>query len=293
MNLRILVAILIVVAISLMAIVPKGGPVRVRVTTTTSLYATGLLDYLAEHFKRSHPNVELEFIAVGSGEALRRAEKGDACMVLVHAPSLERTYLEKGVITGRHIFSYNYFIIAGPPSDPAHVRAAKSPVDAFKRIYEAGEMGKASFISRGDNSGTNVKELSVWSSTDLNPRGKPWYLETGSGMGSTLLVANEKNAYVLTDIGTFLKYKKEGKIPYLEALYEGGNELLNIYSAYLVSSCGGKEAENARAFIDFLTNQAQDLIAEYGVSEHGRPLFYPARGKLDWLRREWRSLAEG
>ncbi len=283
--------VLIVVVASLLML--ESGPVRVRITTTTSLYATGLLDYLGDQFRRNHPNVELDFIAVGSGEALRRAKQGDACMVLVHAPSLEKRYMEEGAITEGRIFAYNYFIIAGPSSDSANVKEAKSPVDAFKRIYEAGERGKASFASRGDNSGTHVKELSVWSAAGLDPRGKPWYMETGSGMGATLLVANEKGAYVLSDIGTFLKYSKDGKISGLVILFEGGDELLNIYSVYLVPSCTGEEAKYARAFVDFVVKDAQDLIAHYGVSKYGQPLFYPAKDKLDWLRERWQALAGG
>ncbi len=284
-------AVALIIVASLLSL--KGGPVRVRITTTTSLYATGLLDYLGDQFRKDHPNVELDFIAVGSGEALRRAKQGDACMVFVHAPSLERRYMEEGVITDGRIFAYNYFIIAGPPSDPAGVREAESPVDAFERIYEAGERGEASFASRGDNSGTHVKELSVWRAAGLDPKGRPWYLETGSGMGATLLVANEKGAYVLSDIGTFLKYSKDGKLPDLVILLEGGDELLNIYSVYLVPSCTGEEAKYARAFADFVVRDAQDLIARYGVSKYGQPLFYPAMGKLDWLRKRWQALAGG
>ncbi len=285
------VTLLVVIVASLLTL--QGGPVRVRITTTTSLYATGLLDYLGDRFKRDHPNVELDFIAVGSGEALRRAKQGDACMVLVHAPSLEKRYMEEGAITEGRIFAYNYFIIAGPPSDPARVREARSPVDAFRRIYEAGEKGEASFASRGDNSGTHVKELSVWRAAGLDPRGKTWYMETGSGMGATLLVANEKGAYVLSDIGTFLKYSRDGKVPDLTILFEGGDELLNIYSVYLVPSCTGEEARYARAFADFVVVDAQDLIAHYGVSKYGQPLFHPAKDRLDWLRERWQALAGG
>ncbi len=294
MNAKIIAAIAIVLVFVVASLLMlESGPVRVRITTTTSLYATGLLDYLGDQFKKDHPNVELDFIAVGSGEALRRAKQGDACMVLVHAPSLEKRYMEEGAITEGHIFAYNYFIIAGPPLDPAKVKEAKSPVDAFKRIYEAGERGEASFASRGDNSGTHVRELSVWRTARLDPKGRPWYMETGSGMGATLLVANEKGAYVLSDIGTFLKYSKDGKVPDLAILFEGGDDLLNIYSVYLVPSCTGKEASYAKAFADFVVGGAQDMIAHYGVSEYGQPLFYPARDKLNWLRERWQALAGG
>jgi len=264
---------------------------RVRVTTTTSLYATGLLNYLADEFTKTHRNVSFDFIPVGSGEALRRAELGDACMVFVHAPALEKKYIEKRIITDHKIFAYNYFIIAGPSLDPGKVRKAEDPVDAFKRIFRAGERGEALFISRGDNSGTHVKELSLWKKAGLDPRGKPWYRETGSGMGNTLLVANEKKAYVLTDIGTYLKFRKEGKIPDLEMLYEGGEDLINVYSVYLVASCKDPERQLAIEFMNFVSEDAQPLIANYKLQEFGRPLFNPAAGNLDWLKDTWNKLA--
>ncbi len=292
---RIVVVLAIIVAAAVLVSLTQLGAqtVRVRVTTTTSLYATGLLDYLEDQFKKQHPNVEIDFIAVGSGEALRRAEMGDACMVFVHAPSLEKQYLARGAIAEGRIFAYNYFIIAGPPSDPAGIRGDDDPVDAFKKIYEAGEEGRALFVSRGDNSGTHVKELSIWREADLDPRGRPWYLETGSGMGNTLLVANERGAYVLTDIGTYLKFRKDGKIPNLEIMVQGGDQLLNIYSVYLVPTCSGEEAKYARMFADFVAGEAQDLIASYKEDVYGQPLFYPAGDRLEWLSEKWQELAEG
>ncbi len=283
------VAVLLVVLIFFT--IPRE--VRVRATTTTSLYATGLLDFLEEKFREREPRVEVDFIAVGSGEALRRASNGDACLVFVHAPSLEREYLERGSIYDGRIFAYNYFIIAGPPEDPAGVNGANSPVKAFSLIFRAGERGKAVFVSRGDNSGTHVKEMSLWKASGLDPRGKRWYLETGSGMGNTLMVANEKNGYVLTDVGTYLKFKSEGKLPNLEVLFQGGEELLNVYSVYLVTSCKGEEAKIAKEFADFVAEDAQDLIGSYGVKEYGRPLFYPAKGKEEWLSSMWDRLARG
>ena len=284
-----ILALLLIAVLAYLSL--QGGEVRVRATTTTSLYATGLLDFLEGKFKEIYPNVEIDFIAVGSGEALRRAAQGDACMVLVHAPSLERKYLDQGVIRDGRIFAYNYFIIVGPPSDPAGVRGASSALEAFSRIFRAGEMGKAYFVSRGDNSGTNVKELSLWNGAGLNPKGRRWYLETGSGMGNTLLVANERAAYTLTDVGTYLKFKREGKLPGLEVLYENDEELINVYSIYLVSSCGGEELYYAKRFVNFVLGDGQGLIGEYGVRNFGRPLFHPASEKLDWLREVWRKLA--
>jgi tungstate transport system substrate-binding protein len=268
------------------------GVVRVRVTTTTSLYATGLLEYLEEVFKKTHPGVEIDFIPVGSGEALRRAAQGDACLVFVHAPSLERRYIEQGVLERGSIFAYNYFIIAGPADDPANVRKASSAVDAFKRIYDAGEKGLARFVSRGDRSGTHVKELSLWRMAGLDPRGRPWYIERGAGMAETLVTASELNAYTLSDMGTFLKLKREGRIPGLEILYTNSSELINIYSVYLVASCYGDERRAAEEFMEFIL-ESQDLIASYGVEEYGQPLFLPAGPRIDELKKLWEVLARG
>lgn len=282
---------LVVASISVAYTLLQSREIRVRVTTTSSLYATGLLDYLAEVFSKNYPGVVFDFIPVGSGEALRRAANGDACMVFVHAPSLEKQYILRGVITNRHIFAYNYFIVAGPSNDPARIKNAPNVVEVFKRIYMAGEEGKAKFVSRGDNSGTHVKELSIWSLTGLDPHGKPWYLETGSGMAQTLLVANEEKAYVLSDIGTFLKFKKEGKILNLEILYTNDTELINIYSVYIVTSCTGAEREVALKFIEFVIGEGQGLIARYGISEYGQRLFNPAKGKAEWLEEVWEQLS--
>ncbi len=265
--------------------------VRVRVTTTTSLYATGLLDYLAAAFEKEHPGVHLDFIPVGSGEALRRAAQGDACLVLVHAPSLEDRYIREGVLVDGTIFAYNYFVIVGPADDPAGVQKASSAVDAFRRIFEAGEKGMAVFVSRGDMSGTHVRELAIWRLIGLDPHGKKWYLEVGAGMADTLVRANELHAYTLSDIGTFLKLKKDGRIPYLELLYTNSTELINVYSAYLVNGCSGAEWKAARKFIHFLATEAQELIARYGVEEYGHSLFYPAAGRMEELKKAWSMLA--
>ena len=284
-------AILALISLGFLTAFLVGREARVRVATTTSLYATGLLEFLADEFSEKQPGVSLDFMPVGSGEALRKAELGDACLVFVHAPSLEKKYISKGVISGRRIFAYNYFIIAGPASDPAGIRDSESPIEAFIKIYEAGERGEAVFASRGDGSGTHVRELSLWDRAGLDPRGRPWYMETGSGMGHTLLVANEKKAYVLSDLGTYLKFKKEGKISNLELLYQGGSELINVYSVYLVSSCTGRERDLAVSFMDFVSKDAQSLIAEYGIDKFGQPLFKPAEGSLERLEEFWEMLA--
>ncbi len=270
----------------------SSGIVGIRVATTTSLYATGLLEYLAEKFCKKYSNVRLEFIAVGSGEALRRAEMGDVSMVFVHAPSLEKIYIDNGVLVAHRIIAYNYFVLVGPSSDPADIRDSENAIEAFIRLYRAGEAGRAVFVSRGDSSGTHIKELSLWRSANLNPRGRSWYRESGAGMGQTLIIANELGAYTLSDIGTFLKFKKKGRIPNLEVLYANSTELINIYSVYIVSSSSGSVRSYAELFANFIYEN-QNLIATYGVEEYGQPLFYPAKGLEEKLYSLWLKLAGG
>ena len=223
---------------------------------------------------------------------MRRAEAGDACLVLVHAPSLERRYVEEGVLVGGARFAYNYFVIVGPRGDPANVSGAASAVEAFRRIYAAGEEGLAVFVSRGDRSGTHVRELELWRRAGLDPHGRPWYRESGQGMAQTLIMADELGAYTLSDIGTFLKLERDGRIPGLRLLYSGDPSLINIYSVYLVASCRGRERRAAEEFARFILER-QDLIASYGVDRYGQPLFYPAQGREEWLESQWRTLAGG
>ncbi len=293
--------IFLVVAVVLVAIIAIGvywyhtsnQKIVLKATTTTSLYATGLLDKLAEEFRKQHPNVIIQFIAVGSGEALRKAAMGDADMVFVHAPSLEKQYIDQGVLVDWGIMAYNTFIIVGPQNDPAGIKGLSDPIEAFRKIYEAGEAGKAFFVSRGDNSGTHVRELAIWKLAGLDPHGKSWYIESGTGMSQTLMIANEKNAYTLSDIGTYTKLKKDGDLPYLEIMVDKGTYLLNVYSIYIVNpdKYPNVNYKYAKMFRDFvLSKGGQEIIASYGVDKYGRPLFYPAAGKEEWLREQWQKL---
>lgn len=266
--------------------------IHLRVSTTTSLYSTGLLEYLASKYVDEHPDVRVEFIPVGSGQALLLAARGDVCAVIVHAPNLEAIYVSKNIIDNQVIFAYNYFAIVGPASDPANVRGAKSAIEAFRAIYLAGEKGKALFVSRGDHSGTNERELALWRTGVVNPEGRSWYLETGQGMAETLIMANEKNAYTLTDMGTFLYLNSTGRVQHLRVLLTGDASLINIYSAYLVTSCKGREREAAESFLEFLFKN-QDLIGSYRTSSIDAPLFMPANGVEDKLHKYWVELARG
>ncbi len=265
----------------------------IRVTTATSLYATGLLDKLAEEFKRRYPEVSIHFIAVGSGEALRRAVRGDADMVLSHAPNLERQYLNDGVLKSGGIFAYNYLIIVGPSEDPANI-AGMDPVRAMTAIYVAGEEGKAKFVSRADKSGTHARELMLWSLAGVNPLNKQWYLELGADMVQTLMVANEKGAYTLSDVSTYLKFSK--RLGGLKTLIEKGDALLNVYSVYVVNSAKvpGVNEKLAEAFMKFiLSEEGQKIIEGYGIVEFGRPLFNAANGDPKGeLKNAWEDIAK-
>jgi len=272
---------------------PPPSEIRVVISTTTSLYATGLLDYLASEFNKIYPNVKINFIAVGSGAALKIAEKGDSCAVFVHAPNFELKYINKGVIENGRIVAYNFFIVVGPPDDPAGIRDAPNVVEAFKRIYQAGERGRAIFISRGDGSGTHFKELSIWKKTGLDPRGKPWYLEAGAGMDQVLIMSNERGAYTLSDISTYLKFKREGRLPNIEELFAKGADLINIYSTYLVKSCPENIKRYAKAFLDFVYFNQKQLIGSFGVAEYGAPLFNSAIDREYELACTWLQLARG
>ncbi|MCS7386300.1 MAG: substrate-binding domain-containing protein [archaeon GB-1867-005] len=267
--------------------------ITLRISTTTSLYATGLLEYLAEKFEEKHPDVIIQFIPVGSGEALRRAAKGDVDMVFVHAPLLEIKYINDSTLINGNIVAYNYFIIVGPHEDPAGIKGL-DPIEAFKKIYKAGEEGSAVFVSRGDNSGTHVRELYIWKLANLSPHGNEWYVESGSGMSETLLIANELRAYTLSDIGTYLKLRTDGRID-LEPLVSKDDLLINIYSVYIVNPCKfrGVNYEVAKMFKDFVTSdEGQKLIGSYGVSTYGQSLFLPAKDKYGELEMIWVELSK-
>jgi tungstate transport system substrate-binding protein len=273
--------------------IPSQSEVRIRVSTTTSLYATGLLDYLASQFNKLYPNVKIDFIAVGSSAALKIAERGDACIVFSHAPEIEEQYIEKGVIDYGRIIAYNYFIIVGPLDDPAGIRNASSAEDAFRKIYEACESGKTFFISRGDNSGTHIKELSIWKKIGIDPHGKSWYREAGAGMDQVLIMSNEMKAYTLSDTGTYLQFKKEGRLPNIEELFYNDSSLINIYSIYIVRNCSSDLIPYARAFIDFIYYNQRDIIGKFGIDKYGAPLFIPAIDKEKELACEWLKIARG
>ncbi len=291
-----LIISVVVIALSLSyAFLSLGSVIRVKVSTTTSLYATGLADYLASSFNSVYPEARVEFVAVGTGAALKLAERGDVCAVLIHEPSLEKQYIDKGVIRDRKIFAYNYFVIVGPAEDPASISNSSNLVEAFKKIYHAGEESRTLFVSRGDNSGTHFRELSVWRLASLSVEGARWYLDCGCGMSEALIMTNELGAYTLSDVGTYLKLKDSGRLGRLRILYENreDNLTINLYSAYVVEGCGGLEKKYAELFVNFIYENQRELIGSFGVNEYGRPLFYPAKDEEQIVQELWNVIASG
>ncbi len=257
---------------------PEAAPANpiLILATTTSTQDSGLLDVLIPLFE-AETGYTVQTVAVGTGQALKMGEEGNADVLLVHAPSSEVTFMDGGFGKDRALVMHNDFIIVGPAADPAGINGMDSAVNALTLIFNSG----ATFISRGDDSGTHKKELELWKKAALDPAGQSWYLETGQGMGATLIVASEKNAYTLTDRATYLAQKDNGQ---LELLLEGDPPLLNIYHVITVNPAKWPRVnyEGAMAFLNFLLKQStQDVIAKFGIDLYGQPLFYPDADKTD------------
>jgi len=240
--------------------------------TTTSVQDTGLLDSLLPPFEQ-HAGVTVKVIAVGTGAALEMARRGDADVVLVHALDLERQYVESGDLVGGRLVMENDFVLVGPPDDPAGARAASTLDGALAAIARHGP-----FISRGDGSGTEVRELALWAQAGVNPASIPGRGETGQGQGATLLVASERRAYTLTDRSTLLALAPRLT---LRIVFEGDRRLVNEYRIYAVNPERHADVavEAGRAFIEYFASPAaQQLIGQFGTERFGRPLFQPAAG---------------
>ena len=219
---------------------------------------------------------DVQLVAVGSGQALKIGEQGNADVILLHSPDAEKEFVANGFGIDRRLVMHNDFVIVGPPSDPARIRG-ESPVEALQKISAS----RVTFISRGDDSGTHVKELALWKNAGLDLAGEDWYLETGQGQGATLSIASEKSGYALTDRGTFLAYQSNVD---LEILVEGDPFLLNVYHVITVNSEKWPDVnlDGARAFADFITSaEGQKIIEEFGVEQYGEPLFFPDANKTD------------
>jgi tungstate transport system substrate-binding protein len=243
----------------------KGPSGTMIMATTTSTKDSGLLDELVPAFERTG-DCKVKTVAVGSGQALAMGEKGDADVLLVHSPDAEETFMDEGHGASRTAVMHNDFVIVGPARDPAKIADAPDATTAFRRIARE----KAPFASRADESGTNAKELKLWEEAGIEPSGS-WYLETGQGMGETLTVASQKDAYTLSDRGTFLATKNlDSKL-----LKEGGSDLRNNYHVIVVKAAD-TNAACAKAFSSWITSSpTQKEIAGFGVEEYGEPLFFP------------------
>ena len=250
--------------------------------TTTSLNDSGLLDELVPIFE-DEAGITVKIIAVGTGAALRMGVEGNADILLTHAPASELELVEAGDVTSRTLVAYNDFVIVGPADDPAAVRGVDDAAIALANIFALCVGGPCEFASRGDDSGTHKKELSLWAEVDVDPAdaGRDWYLEVGQGMSATLTVANQRGAYTLTDRGTYLSLLED--IPELVVLVEGDVRLLNFYSVMEVEGSKGRiNTVAAAAFAAFLLrDDVQTLIGEYLRAEYGRPLFIPAAGETE------------
>lgn len=241
--------------------------------TTTSTANTGLLDELIVPKFMKDTGVEIKFVAVGTGKALKMAENCDVDVVLVHAPAAEKKYVDAGVLMDRTELMYNDFVIIGPPSDPAKIKGMKV-VEAMKTIAAA----KSPFASRGDNSGTNKKEISLWKTAGMAvPDKAEWYIQTGQGMLPTITVANEKGAYTMTDRGTYIKYSANfNGNPPLKVLVEGDKVLFNQYSALAVNpeKCPKAKYDLAMKYIKWMASpETQKAIGDFRLL--GKKLFIP------------------
>ncbi len=246
---------------------------KVILATTTSTVDTGLLDELLPIFKEQ-TGYEVSTIAVGTGEALRMGEEGNADVLLTHAPASEQPLVDKGDVINYQLVMHNDFVIVGPASDPAKIKGMKSAADSFKKIMDS----SSAFVSRGDDSGTHKKEKSIWEKLNVEPKGD-WYIEAGAGMGDTLRMASEEQAYTLTDRGTYLAWKDKLD---LEVMVEGDKILLNIYHVMQVNPEKNDKinAEGAKAFVEFMVSpDTQKIIEDFGKDKYGEPLFIPDAGK--------------
>ncbi len=245
---------------------------EIILATTSSTRDSGLLDVLLPMFE-AQTGYTVKMVAVGTGEALKMGQEGNADVLLVHAPASEEEYMTGGYGKDRYLVMHNDFVVVGPADDPAAISGSAATIDAFKTIAAA----QANFVSRGDDSGTHKAELKLWKNAEITPEGD-WYIVTGQTMGDTLRIASEKAAYTLTDRATFLAMEDTLD---LVILYEGDKALLNIYHVITVNPdlWANMNYEGALAFADWMVSDAtQQVIAGFGVEQYGSPLFFADAG---------------
>jgi tungstate transport system substrate-binding protein len=241
--------------------------------STTSTQDSGLFSVLIPAFQKLYPWENVKVVAVGSGEALTLGQNKDADVCLVHSPASELTFMANGYGVDRRPVCFNDFVIVGPASDPAHISGDTSAIDAFQKIAAA----QAPFVSRGDASGTNTKELGLWTSAGITAVGQPWYFSSGQGMGATLLMSDNLNAYTLSDIATWVAYSSTfngaaDRVPDLTQLVRGDGILINPY--HVIRIPGANNMDGALLFENYITSPAgQTVIGTYGVKQYGVSLF--------------------
>ncbi len=244
--------------------------------TTTSTQDSGLLDVLVPMFEEQ-TGYHVKTVAVGTGAALAMGQRGEADVLLVHAPTSELPLMESGDCISRKLVMHNDFVIVGPPSDPAGIKGTSDAVEAMTAIANS----ESVFVSRGDDSGTNKMELSLWGKAGITPSGQSWYQESGQGMGATLTIASEKAAYTLTDRATYLATQANLE---LDIFTQGDPLLLNIYHVMQVNPNKSDliNAEGAEAFVNFMVApETQEVIRTFGVDKYGQPLFFPDADKTE------------
>ncbi len=237
--------------------------------TTTSTYDSGLLDAILPDFEQK-TGIKVDVVAVGTGQALKLGQSKDADVLLVHAKSREEQFVADGYAPFRKDVMYNDFVILGPSADPAGISGLTSAADAFRKIADA----RATFVSRGDNSGTHMKEMAIWQAAGVEPAGD-WYESAGQGMGAVLTMANEQQAYTLSDRATYLS-RRDGLD--LDILVEGDPMLFNQYGVLPITQDQAHQDKfaAAMAFVDWITSpETQQLIAEFGKEQYGQQLFHP------------------
>lgn len=247
----------------------ENASTEIILATTTSTQDSGLLDVLLPVFEEEYGYI-VKTVAVGTGQALAMGERGDADVLLTHAPDAELVLLEAGDILNYKLVMHNDFIVVGPEADPAAIKGVSTSSEAFAKIAETEQL----FVSRGDDSGTHKKELAIWGQKGIEPGGT-WYQETGSGMGQTINIASEKGGYTLTDRATYLALLEN---LHLDILVEGEPNLLNIYHVAQVNPEKSEliNEKGAEDFVNFMVSEkAQEIIGEYGVEQYGSPLFFP------------------
>ena len=280
----ILIVALLVVSLVLFAPTNPTSTIRSKlvIATTTSTVDSGLLDYLKPYFDARF-DADMTWLYLGTGQAIEVASRGDADTLLVHDRAREDAFLAAGNGIHRVTVMYNDFVIIGPANDPAGIRGAGEAREAFKRIAEAGESGRALFVSRGDNSGTHALEMKIWSALGLDPRGRRWYMEAGQGMSPTIRLSSEKQAYTLSDRGTWVKLKSAfGEALRLQILFEGDKILLNPYGLILLNPQKYPQINSELAekfFLFMVSEEGQRLIDSYRVA--GEQIFFPAFGKAE------------